>query len=200
MYNDLVLEYKNDPKNTGNIYNITNDFFLGKYFKNDNPDKKFQPPFVPGEIYSFNYQTDSKITKKRPFIDRMPLVVCTDVFETKETGLILKGIDIITVPPRTRVDILGRIYDNFTEQIKSNDASYTGGGARTPINLKDNVLSNLLRNTGYAESLFGFKTGFARNVKIIDSLDWPKVPYLTVNFIEGLNVQEIYKQYQSKLI
>ena len=75
MYNDLVLEYKNDPKNTGNIYNITNDFFIGKYFKNGNPNKKFKPPFVPGEIYSFNYQTDSKITEKRPFIDRMPLVI-----------------------------------------------------------------------------------------------------------------------------
>ena len=200
MYKDLVLEYKNDPKNTGNIYNITNDFFLGKYFKNGNPDKKFKPPFVPGEIYSFNYQTDSKITEKRPFIDRMPLVICTDVFETKESGLILKGIDIITVPLRTRVDILGKIYDNFTEQLKNNDATYSKGGERTPINLKDKVLTNLLRNTGYTKSLFGFKTGFAKDIKIIDFSDWSKVPYLTVNFIEGLNVQEIYKQYQSKLI
>jgi hypothetical protein len=200
MYNDLVLEYKNDPKNTGNIYNITNDFFLGKYFKNNNPDIKFKPPFIPGEIYSFNYQTDSKITERRPFIDRMPLVICTDVFETKESGLIIKGIDIITVPLRTRVDILSKIYDNFAEQIKNNDASYTKGGSRSPINLKDKILVNLLRDTGYNESLFGFKTRFIKNVKVIGSSDWTKIPYLTVNFIEGLNVQEIYKQYQSKLI
>ena len=200
MYTDLVLEYKNDPKNTGNIYDITNSAFLSKYFKNSNPDRKFKPPFISGEIYSFNYQTDSKITDKRPFIDRMPLVMCTDIFETKESGLIIKGIDLITVPLRNRIDIIGRIYDNFNEQVKGNDASYTKGGSKSPINLKDKVLANLLKNTGYNQALFGFKAKFIKEVKIIDVSDWSKIPYLTVNSIEGLNVQEIYKQYQSKLI
>ena len=200
MYTDLVLEYKNDPKNAGNIYDITNDTFLSKYFKNSNPDRKFKPPFISGEIYSFNYQTDSKITDKRPFIDRMPLVMCTDIFETKESGLIIKGIDLITVPLRNRIDIIGRIYDNFNEQVKANDVSYTKGGAKSPINLKDKVLINLLRNTGYNQALFGFKAKFIKEVKIIDVSDWSKIPYLTVNSIEGLNVQEIYKGYQSKLI
>lgn len=200
MYTDLVLEYKNDPKNTGNIYDITNSAFLSKYFKNSNPDRKFKPPFISGEIYSFNYQTDSKITDKRPFIDRMPLVMCTDIFETKESGLIIKGIDLITVPLRNRIDIIGRIYDSFNEQVKANDVSYTKGGSKSPINLKDKVLANLLKNTGYNQALFGFKAKFIKEVKIIDVSDWSKIPYLTVNSIEGLNVQEIYKQYQSKLI
>jgi hypothetical protein len=200
MYNDLVLQYKESLNKSDDIFSATDDFFLKKYFKNESGERKFTPPFVPGEIYTFLYQTDSEVNEKRPFIDRMPLIICTDTFNTKESGTIIKGIDLITVPPRIRIDIIGKIYDNFSEQIKSNDSSYTKGGAKSPINLKDSVLKVLLNNTGYVNSIFGFKYKFIRSPKAIFSDDWAKIPYLRVNFIEGLPIQSIYKEYQSKLI
>ena len=113
MYRDLVLEYKDDPENKGDLFSITDELFLSKYFKNNSPDKIFYPPFVPGEIYTFNYQTDAKISEDRPFIDRMPLVLCTNVFDTKESGTIIKGIDLITVPHRIRIDISNVTSSNY---------------------------------------------------------------------------------------
>lgn len=200
MYKDLVLKYKEDETSSRNIFTSTNDLFLSKYFKNDSPDISFIPPFIPGEIYSFRYLTDSEISKKRPFVDRMPLVICTDVFNTLESGTVIKGIDLITVPNIIRVDIIERIYDNFYEQLLANKNSYEKGSAKVPVNLKDPVLKNILKGTGYLNSYFGFKYKFIKNVKVISMEDWPKIPYLSFNMIEGLSIQGIYKEYRSKLI
>lgn len=200
MYKDLVLKYKEDETSSGNTFASTNDLFLNKYFKNDSPDISFIPPFVPGEIYSFRYLTDSEISKKRPFVDRMPLVICTDVFNTLESGTIIKGIDLITVPNIIRVDIIERIYDNFYEQLLVNKNSYENGSTKVPVNLKDPVLKNILKGTGYLNSYFGFKYKFIKNVKVISMEDWPKIPYLSFNMIEGLSIQGIYNEYRSKLI
>lgn len=200
MYKDLVLKYKEDETSSRNIFTSTNDLFLSKYFKNDSPDISFVPPFIPGEIYSFRYLTDSEISKKRPFVDRMPLVICTDVFNTLESGTVIKGIDLITVPNIIRVDIIERIYDNFYEQLLANKNSYERGSAKVPVNLKDPVLKNILKGTGYLNSHFGFKYKFIKNVKVISMEDWPKIPYLSFNMIEGLSIQGIYNEYRSKLI
>jgi hypothetical protein len=200
MYRDLVLDYKENQRKSGDIFSETDEFFISKYFKNESPERIFTPPFIPGEIYTFNYQTDSEISQKRPFIDRLPLIICTDTFNTKEAGTIIKGIDLITVPLKFRVDIIGKIYDNFTEQIKANDLFYSKGSPKSPINLKDPVLKILLNNTGYTNSLFGFKYKFIRSPKIVSTDDWFKIPYLRVNSIEGLPIQSIYNEYQSKLI
>lgn len=200
MYKDLVLKYKEDETSSRNIFTSTNDLFLSKYFKNDSPDISFIPPFIPGEIYSFRYLTDSEISKKRPFVDRMPLVICTDVFNTLESGTVIKGIDLITVPNIIRVDIIERIYDNFYEQLLANKNSYEKGSTKVPVNLKDPVLKNILKGTGYLNSHFGFKYKFIKNVKVISMEDWPKIPYLSFNMIEGLSIQGIYNEYRSKLI
>ena len=200
MYKDLVLKYKEDETSSRNIFTSTNDLFLSKYFKNDSPDISFIPPFIPGEIYSFRYLTDSEISKKRPFVDRMPLVICTDVFNTLESGTVIKGIDLITVPNIIRVDIIERIYNNFYEQLLANKNSYEKGSTKVPVNLKDPVLKNILKGTGYLNSHFGFKYKFIKNVKVISMEDWPKIPYLSFNVIEGLSIQGIYNEYRSKLI
>ena len=199
MFSNLVLEYKDSIEPGRNIANETNSFFKKEYFNNSKLDKKFSPPFVPGEMYFFKYQTDSKISSSRPFIDRFPIILCTDVFSTVNSGTVVKGIDLIVVPPRIRIDIIGKIYDYFLDKIEINNASYKKGGAKSPIDLSDRVLNGLLSGTGYKEALFGFKYKFIRDPGVIGSEDWPKIPYLSMNLLEGSSIQGIYKEYQSKL-
>lgn len=199
MFSKLVLEYKESIGPGKNISKETDDFFKKNYFSNSKQEKKFSPPFIPGEIYFFNYQTDSKPSATRPFINRFPVLLCTDVFQTEKSGTIVKGIDLIVVPPRNRIDVIGKIYDFFPDQIVSNDSSYKKGGPKSPIKLIDQELSNILSGTGYKEALFGFKYKFIRNPGVIGSEDWPKLPYLSINILEGSSVQGIYKEYQSKL-
>jgi hypothetical protein len=198
MYSNLVLKYKDSKDLSGNVFDNTNKIFNSKYFSGGKTDKKFNEPFVAGEIYSFVYNTDSKVTEKRKFINKNPVVLCTGIFSNK-TGTIMKGIDLVTVPNLIRVTILGRVYDNNLDSIKNNNDSYSGKSSRIDIDLSDNTLKSLLVGTGYQNALFGFKTKFINDPKVIDLDDWQKIPYLKQDFLEGLTAESIYKQYQLKL-
>ena len=200
MYSDLVLEYKDSIEIGKNIFVETDLYFSDNYFFSNKEIIQFKPPFIPGTIYNFNYLTDTRLSETRKFMDRRPLILCTNVYQNPSSGTIIEGIDIITVPPRIRIDVIGNFYNQFYSQVESNYLSFQSGGAITPVNLKKPILENLLRNTGYNFSLFGFKYKFIRNPRIISNKDWAKIPYLTDSNIEGLSLQTIYKEYQSKLI
>ncbi len=188
-FKDLVLEYKDKADPTKSIFKETDEYFLKEYFKNR--ESFLSPPISPisGEIYYFNYTTDSKLSKDRSFINRFPVVLCTDFFRKEDTS-IFKGIDLITVPQKYRVEILARVYDNFSQALDNN---------KSPINLKDDVLEKILVSTGYKYSVFGFKSNFIKNMGMIKTKDWSKLPYLTINLLEGLRIQGIYSEYESKL-
>ena len=197
-FKDLVLEYRDKIGEDKNIFKETDEYFLKEYFKND---KKFlsQPiSIIPGKIYYFNYSTDSKITKERKFIDRFPVILCTDFFESGGFKII-KGIDLVTTPMKYRIEIMSRISDSFEQTIKDNDISESKGGIPSPLNLKDPELNKILEGTGYKSSLFGFKTSFIKNAGSIIYKDWSRLPYLSVNLIEGLRLSGIYSEYESKL-
>jgi hypothetical protein len=197
-FKDLVLEYRDEIGANKNVFKETDEYFLKEYFKND---KKFLPQpisIIPGKIYYFNYSTDSKITKERKFIDRFPVILCTDFFETGGFK-IMKGIDLVTTPMKYRMEIISRIFDSFEQTIRDNGISESEGGIVSPLNLKDSELNKILGGTGYKSSLFGFKTSFIKNAGSIIYKDWSKLPYLTVNLVEGLNISGIYSEYESKL-
>ena len=199
-YSESVLEYKKEFNNVADLVKNTDDIFTRKYFNGGTSNKKFLPPFIPGEIYSFQYPTDSEITEKRKFIDRNPIVLCTDSHQTKNSGVILTGIDLIVTPPEYRLKILGKVYDSFSLLIEKNQNHYEKGGAATPLPLTSVNLKNMLVGTGYESSLFGLKTNFIREINILDLEDWYKIPYLRKTLVEGLDIGGIYKEFQSKLI
>lgn len=186
-----VLEYKNSFSSISQAVNETNSLFEQKYFQGAKTEIKFQPPFIPGQIYSFFYKTPSVVDRERKFINRNPLVLCIDSFQNKDSGLILKGIDLIVVPPDFRVKILERIYDNFLPMLET---------GITPLPLTSQTLSSLLGDTGYSASVFGFRTSYFGEIYTVDLNDWCKIPYLGKSFVEGLNLQGIYTEYKSKLI
>lgn len=194
-FRDLVLEYKDKTEGSKNIFSETDNYFANGYFKND---KNFLAPPVspnPGEIYYFSYLTDSKISKGRKFINRLPIVLCTDFFESNNFK-ILKGIDLITTPPKYRMEILSRVYDNLLNPIDNIESI---DNKKINANLNDDNLDKLLSGTGYRNSLFGFKANFIRNMGTVKYSDWNKLPYLRINMLEGLKIQGIYSEYESKL-
>jgi hypothetical protein len=199
MFSNLVKEYKDSINSGKNISLETNQYFIDTYFTNPSPELKFTPPFTPGEIYYFRYLTDSQLSKKRTFINRFPILLCTEVFNTIEYGTVIRGIDLITVPPAIKVDILGKIFDNFSLQIQKNETSYKKGSSKSSINLKDSNLRILLNGTGYKSAVFGFRYKFIKSPGVISSLDWAKLPFLSFSSLEGSTLQVIYKEYQSKL-
>ena len=189
-YSDLVLDYKKEYRSTEELRLDVDSLFTEKYFSGipEKKEKKQVLNFIPGDIYCFKYLTDSTISEKRKFINRYPLIVCLGSYDS-QLGRILRGIDLICVPPEYRLKILERIYDSFTEKIEKNQ----------PLPLTDENLSKLLKDTGYFLSVFGFKIKFIQELRVIDQEDWKKIPYLNRSYIEGSNQKEIYREYISKL-
>jgi hypothetical protein len=199
-YSESALKYKKEFKSVSDLVSETDETFKKKYFRGGKSEKVFSSPFIPGQIYSFYYNTDSELSEKRPFINRNPIVLCTDTFRKKEYGTVLKGIDLVTVPPPYKIQILSKIYDSFSNTIERNEEASKNGGAISPIQLKDSLLERALNGTGYKKSVFGFKASFMQEIKILDLEDWYKIPYLRYSEIEGLDLQGIYSEYESKLI
>jgi hypothetical protein len=199
-YADSLLEYKNSFRDVPETIKSTDSLFADKYFPGGSAGKKFNPPFIPGVIYSFLYRTDSKVSKDRTYIDRNPIILCIDSHPTKDLGLIVRGIDLVVVPPEYRVKILSKIHDTYYTKIEANEDYYESKGGMNPLPLSDKNLSALLTGTGYETALFGFKAKFMREIKVLDLDDWYKIPYLRKSMIEGLSLQGIYTEYQSKLI
>jgi len=194
-YKSLVESYKNEFRSQADLVKSTDKTFMDKY---SNGDAGFRPPFITGTIYYFKYNTTTEISKDRSFINRNPLLLCTD-YMRGSNGTIVIGIDLITVPPFERIEIISRVYDTFNNTIESNESSLNKGGKQTPILFRNGVLERLMRGTGYSKSLFGFKLDFIDSVIELKLEDWPKIPYLRSSSIEGKSVEEIYKEYKVKL-
>lgn len=200
-YSESFLEYKNSFKDVKEAVNSTDAFFKGKYFyPNSQTDKKFSPPFIPGQIYSFYYTTKKEIKEKKKYINRNPIVLCTGYFKVDGIGYVLKGIDLIVTPPKRRNDILTKVFDNYHNVLERNQESYLKGGNLTPISLEDTFLERLFVGTGYKNSLSVFKLSYIRDVNLIPLEDWCKLPYLKESIVEGLQTPGIYSEYESKLI
>jgi hypothetical protein len=193
-YKDKVIDYKKKFKSINELVENTDSVFSKKYFSNGDGVSKYSPNFNPGTIYSFEYLTDSSVSEDRPYIDRNPIILCTDSY--RDDGiLIVRGIDLITVPPAYRIEILSRTHDYFSNIVRENDEVLEYKGLLKPLMLRGQNLEKLLFGTGYKKSFFGFRAKYIKDPKILRLEDWYKIPYLKKSLIEGEQINEIYSEY-----
>jgi hypothetical protein len=110
-------------------------------------------------------------------------------------GEITRGLDLITVPPMDKIEILSLIFDEFHSLLKRNSDSYEKRGILEPIPKRD--IDKILDKTGSKNSIFGFKNVFISDINILSLEDWFKLPYLKFSAIQGLDIQGIYKRYRN---
>jgi hypothetical protein len=194
-FEELIKEYSTEYKTQQDRIKESNDFFSKNYLENSKYSS-FALPFIPGIIYSFGYETPSKISEKRKFINRNPIFIFLNYSKTLLNENIVYGIDLSTIPYEIREVILTRIWNEFGDQISKNtDPKKT----KAPLPLSPTNLDSILNKTGYKKSIFGFKYEYFSNIKEIKSEDWVRIPFLELNTFEGLSSFEIYKEYKSKL-
>lgn len=190
-FQESIKEYRSGFRTDQECIDSSNAFFNKNYLSPDSRYSSFSLPFVPGKIYSFYYQTPSKITEKRKFINRNPILLFTNYNKTEDGDNILFGLDLSTIPDNIRSLVLQGIWNTFTKEINSNQ--------KIPLPLNTENLNGILRGTGYKKSVFGFKYKYFQNIKEVKPEDWFKIPFLELNSFEGLNSFGIYKEYKSKL-
>lgn len=198
-FREKIIEYRSQASSVSSLSTKTDMFFLEKYGNRGKGGLvKFNGTLIPGSIYFFNYNTDSKIGEKIKFIDRNPLVLYLSSEKVGE-DTIAKCLDLITVPPDQRVEILQRFWNKFSPVMEENTKKSSKGENPSPIRLSSDDLSSLFKGTGYKFSLGGFKVKFISEVKFIEPEDWHKIPYIKYSSVQGMPINEIYTNYKSKL-
>jgi len=198
-FREKIIEYRGEANSISSLSIKTDIYFLDKYGNNRNGGNiKYTGTLVPGNIYFFNYNPDSKPNEKIKFIDRNPLVL---YISSEKIGqdIIIKSIDLTITPPEQRLQILQNFWDRFKDILESNIKKTSRGELPEPIRLTAKDLPRLFEKTGYNFSFAGFRLKFMESIKGIDYEDWHKLPYLKYNLVQGMSINEIYNNYRSKL-
>lgn len=198
-FREQIIEYRKQASSIGGLSAITDTFFLEKYgVRGTGGSLKFDGVLVPGNVYFFTYETDSKPSDKISFIDRNPLIL---YISSEKIGneIVIKSIDLTITPPENRLEILKNFWDKFSQTIELNSKETSKGRKPSEIRLSSKDLPQLFQNTGYNLSFTGFKYKFMKDIKFVDYSDWAKLPYLKYSSIQGIPINEIYSNYRSKL-
>lgn len=197
---EQIIEYRKESGSVSGLSTKTDLYFLEKYGINSSRKEgyNYDGVLVPGNIYFFTYETDTKLSEKVKFIDRNPLVL---YISSEKVGddIIVKSIDLSVTPPDKRIDILQSFCDKFSPILDRNEKETSRKGRPEGIRLSSRDLSLLFEGTGYNYSFTGFKFKFFKDIKFVDYSDWHKIPFLKYTSVQGMSINEIYTDYRSKL-
>ena len=126
---------------------------------------------IPGNVYFFNYDTDTELSQKVQYINRNPLILYISS-ERIGKDIIVKSIDLTLTPPEQRLEILQNFWDKFQPTMEANQKRVAKG--ETPEEIM-------------------------KNIKWVDYADWCKLPFVKYTSVQGLPINEIYTNYRSKL-
>lgn len=196
-FEDQIKDLRRESSSVSQISSDSNSYFLKKYGPNGSSGSmEFNGTFIPGKIYTCEYKTKTMISDSHPFIDRYPLFIFLKKEKYKDTTIMV-SIDLNVIPPDYRGNILFKLWEQYYSLFKDNDS--TTYNSQLPIANISDSFSRLLAGTGWKTSLTGFKAEFISGVKVVDYMDWVRIPYLSDFKIEGQSLNGIYNNYKSKL-
>jgi hypothetical protein len=173
-----------------------NDFIIKKYGPNAKGGIEDFKTFLSGKIYFAEYSTPTKLSDKIKYINRYPLFLFISE-EKIGNESILKVIDLNVIPPDLRGNILTKIFDFYFQTIKENENKPNSN--QQSLNLNGPALQILLKDTGYKSAVTGFKRQHLSKIKVVDYLDWVRIPFISIANVQGMPIEQIYTSYRSKL-
>ena len=198
-FREQIIQYRKEAPSVASLSTKTDLYFLEKYGSGGpGGSLKFTGTMIPGNVYFFNYDTDTQLSQKVQYINRNPLIL---YISSEKIGkdTIIKSIDLTVTPPDQRLEILQYFWDKFQPTMEANQKRVSKGEPPEEIRLTSKDLPLLFKDTGYSASFTGFKFQFMKNIKWVDYSDWCKLPFLKYTFVQGIPINEIYTNYRSKL-
>jgi hypothetical protein len=189
-FNQYLGEYRDSLVGTGTSLQEASFLFWLKNFVNQ-PEPMNPAELITGKIYSFEYF--DTLTKEKKFINKRPIVFFTE--NKKETTRdLIKGIDLILMPPGLRISLLEQIFSVYQEQIKRNMESRNTRD-QIPLKTDFSVINEIFYGMPFKNSFRSWDIKKIRDIKEISYENWAKIPYLLTRSIEGMPIEEIYKKY-----
>ncbi len=193
---EQVKKLRNEFPSLSKLNSSVNEEFLKKYGPNSDESLEKFSSFKSGKIYFALHTTKSNLNEKNTFVNRYPCFLFLSE-ERTQTGIICKVMDLTIIPPDNKIEILTKITSTYSEIIEENIRNKQS--SQIPLNLKGENLQKILKGTGYEFAIFGLKKENLREIKIVDYSDWVKIPFFNEASLEGLSLNQIYREYKSKI-
>lgn len=183
-------EYKDSIKGSNSLYEESFLYWLNNYVNQKNTLNPSN--FLSGKIYSFEY---IDILEKKKFINKRPIVLFTEFFNT-ETRASFGGIDLILIPPIKRIFLLEVLQSVYQKQIEENIARLERGNIldQFPLKMDYKILDSILKDFKWKNAYRAWDLKKIRDIKEIPYEDWTKIVYLHTRSIEGIPIEEIYNK------
>jgi len=196
IFLDQIQDLKKTSQSISFLSSEVNDFIIKKYGPNAKGGIEDFKTFLSGKIYFAEYSTPTKLSDKIKYINRYPLFLFISE-EKIGNESILKVIDLNVIPPDLRGNILTKIFDFYFQTIKENENKPNSN--QQSLNLNGPALQILLKDTGYKSAVTGFKRQHLSKIKVVDYLDWVRIPFISIANVQGMPIEQIYTSYRSKL-
>lgn len=144
-----------------------------------------------GKIYTFYY--DSEIRAERGFINRRP-VVFLESREITPTKSIIKGLDLILITPRDRINFFIRLHAIYGKIINQNEGK--DKSSKIPLRFDPQILETLMGGIKYNHSYTGYKIEKIKGLREIPRDEWKYLVYLNTKSVEGATLDDIYNKYK----
>lgn len=146
---------------------------------------------IQGKIYTFYY--NSEVKAERGFINRRP-VIFLDSREVTPSKSIIKGLDLILITPRDRINFFIRLHSIYGKIMDQNDGKEAA--SQMPLRFDPQLLETLMGGIKYNHAYTGYKMDKIKGLKEIPRDEWKHLVYLNTKSIEGAAIDDIYNKYK----
>lgn len=191
------------------------NYFFEKYFKNPLADNGFldsterisaanQMQFIPGKIYTFQYEPFYK--EILDYYDKRPIVLACGQWVAKTGNTILTGINLNFLPEIARVNTLEYYVSSMGNDLKqaydktqkTNQVSIIPKAYQVLQNTV--ALNNIFNGAGQIGFQFAMRNyivsgAHMRQNVIVEYDDWEWIPFLQTKDVVGKSLGEIYTEY-----
>lgn len=207
---DYYRKYANDAKIRNSAYKL----FIDKYqLGRPDPDgfklnerKQFSHAssnfFIPGKIYTFQY--DPLNRDRLDYYDTRPIILCHDVYKSKNGNEIVVGVNFNFLPEKVKVGTLQTFYDQFRNDINAGEQ----GASRNSIFISAKMITSLKnwlssvkvfesKNINYGFSYRQYIRTRMKLQSLVEYDDWNLIPFIKAQDIMGKSLDAIYEEYYS---
>jgi hypothetical protein len=189
-------------------------YFFEKYFKDPFKDEGFLdsrerfaakkiPSFIPGKIYTFQY--DPMYKDMLDYYDKRPIILCCGQWDASTGNTIVTGINLNFLPEIARVNTLEYYYKSVEEDLnmaykKTMETDQVSFIRKAIIVLQDVVkmfnVFNRAGQIGYQFAMRNYILGARmQKVSLIEYDDWEWLPFVQTKDIVGKSLKEIQHEY-----
>ena len=158
--------------------------------------------FIPGKIYTFDYDPINKDVLS--YYDKRPLIFVHSTYKAGTGNDIVTGVNLNFLPEEARIHALDLFWQNFSNDIQKSEDKAENNKIYLALNKIVSFFKNWVSvlkvyngggGLGYQYAYRNYAVSHIKNPRYIEYNHWEMIPFLNPKFFNGASVQEVYKLY-----